>query len=103
MFRPVAFALTAGLVATSGYAQDKTAEVDRIFNWVKPGMPGCVAAASQDGKLMVNRAYGLADPDTFQRGAQTVRFRRDQAGKVIALDLMNPALRKITFTRLSDR
>jgi CubicO group peptidase (beta-lactamase class C family) len=35
--------------------------VDKIFGWVKPGMPGFVAAASQDGKLMVNRAYGLAD------------------------------------------
>jgi CubicO group peptidase (beta-lactamase class C family) len=41
--------------------QDKAAEIDKIFSWVKPGMPGCVAAASQDGKLMVNRAYGLAD------------------------------------------
>jgi CubicO group peptidase (beta-lactamase class C family) len=53
--------ITAWLVATSAHAQDKTAEVDKIFSWVKPGMPGCVAAASQDGKLMVNRAYGLAD------------------------------------------
>jgi cell envelope opacity-associated protein A len=34
---------------------------------------------------------------------QTVRFRRDQAGKVIALELTNPALRSITFTRVSDR
>src|SRR5687768_197388 len=49
------------LLTTSASAQDKTAEVDKIFSWVKPGMPGCVAAASQDGKLTVNRAYGLAD------------------------------------------
>jgi CubicO group peptidase (beta-lactamase class C family) len=41
--------------------QDKAGEIDKIFSWVKPGMPGCVAAASQDGKLTVNRAYGLAD------------------------------------------
>jgi CubicO group peptidase (beta-lactamase class C family) len=54
-------AVTAVLVATAAHAQDKTAEVDKIFSWVKPEMPGCVAAASQDGKLMVNRAYGLAD------------------------------------------
>jgi CubicO group peptidase (beta-lactamase class C family) len=42
-------------------APDKTAEIDKIFSWVKPGMPGCVAAASQAGKLAVNGAYGLAD------------------------------------------
>jgi CubicO group peptidase (beta-lactamase class C family) len=57
------FILVALLVSTPPYAQDKAAEVDKIFSWVKPGMPGCVAAASQDGKLMVNRAYGLADLD----------------------------------------
>ena len=53
--------LASLLIATPAYAQDKTAEVDKIFSWVKPGMPGCLAAASQDGKLVVNRAYGLAD------------------------------------------
>lgn len=41
--------------------QDKSGEIDRIFAWVTPNMPGCVAAASQDGKIVVNRAYGLAD------------------------------------------
>ena len=51
-----------GLAPPQGaVAQDKTSEIDKIFAWVKPGMPGCVAAASQNGKLMVNRAYGLAD------------------------------------------
>jgi CubicO group peptidase (beta-lactamase class C family) len=57
----IAFILAALLAATPALAQDKTAEVDKIFSWVKPGMPGCLAAASQDGKLVVNRAYGLAD------------------------------------------
>lgn len=55
------FLLTALLAAAPAFAQDKTAEVDKIFSWVKPGMPGCVAAASLDGKPVVNRAYGLAD------------------------------------------
>ena len=32
----------------------------------------------------------------------TVRFRRDKAGKVVALDLSNPVLRNIKFTRLSE-
>lgn len=49
------------LFAASANGQDRTAELDKIFGWVKPGMPGCVAAASEDGKLALNRAYGLAD------------------------------------------
>ena len=49
------------LAAQSADAQHKTAELDKIFSWVKPGMPGCVAGASQGGTLVVNRAYGLAD------------------------------------------
>lgn len=54
--------LLLGLVAAaSAHAQDKTASIDRIFSWVKPGSPGCVAAASHNGALVVNRAYGLAD------------------------------------------
>jgi hypothetical protein len=43
------------------------------------------------------------DRDTFQFSRVTVRFRRDKAGKVVALDYSNPALRHIEFTRLSDR
>jgi CubicO group peptidase (beta-lactamase class C family) len=42
-------------------AQDKTAAIDRIFSWATPATPGCAVAASQDGRLVVNRAYGLAD------------------------------------------
>lgn len=54
--------LLLGLVAAApAHAQDKTASIDRIFSWVKPGSPGCVAAASHNGALVVNRAYGLAD------------------------------------------
>jgi CubicO group peptidase (beta-lactamase class C family) len=53
--------VAAVLVAPPAYAQDKTTEIDKIFSWVKPGTPGCAVAASQHGKLIVNRAYGLAD------------------------------------------
>ncbi|NJM25632.1 MAG: hypothetical protein HC859_09210 [Bacteroidia bacterium] len=45
----------------AAYAQDKTSEVDKIFSWATPATPGCVCAVSQNGKLVVNRAYGLAD------------------------------------------
>lgn len=47
--------------ATTASAQDKTTEIDKIFNWVAPDGPGCVVAALQHGKIVVNRAYGLAD------------------------------------------
>src|SRR5688500_298865 len=59
--RTPAFVLATLFAVGPAHAQYKPVEVDKIFSWVKPGMPGCVAAASQDGKLMVNRAYGLAD------------------------------------------
>lgn len=49
------------LAGTPVYAQDKTAEVDKIFSWAKPDAPGCVVAASQNGKLVLSRAYGSAD------------------------------------------
>ncbi|HYP01818.1 MAG TPA: serine hydrolase domain-containing protein, partial [Pyrinomonadaceae bacterium] len=49
------------LVGTTAYAQDKTGEIDKIFNSVKPDAPGCSVAVSQGGKLVVNRAYGSAD------------------------------------------
>jgi hypothetical protein len=41
--------------------------------------------------------------DTFQLGRVILRFRRDKAGKVVALDYSNPVVRNIKFTRLSDR
>jgi CubicO group peptidase (beta-lactamase class C family) len=46
---------------TPAYSQDKTSEIDKIFSWATPATPGCVCAVSQNGKLVVNRAYGLAD------------------------------------------
>jgi hypothetical protein len=32
-----------------------------------------------------------------------MRFRRDRAGMVVGLDFSNPVLRKVKFTRLSNR
>lgn len=53
--------VAALLIATPAFAQDKTAEIDKIFNWTKPNEPGCAVAASQNGKVVVNKAYGSAD------------------------------------------
>ncbi|MDQ3683908.1 MAG: serine hydrolase [Bacteroidota bacterium] len=49
------------VVSTTTYAQDKMNEIDKIFSWATPATPGCVCAVSQNGKVIVNRAYGLAD------------------------------------------
>ena len=43
------------------YAQDKTAEIDKIFSWAKPNEPGCAVAVLKDGKQLASRAYGSAD------------------------------------------
>ncbi len=61
MFRPVLFVVTALLLGTPVYAQDKTSEIDKIFSWATAATPGCAVAVSQHGKVVVNRAYGLAD------------------------------------------
>jgi hypothetical protein len=58
------------LVGTPASAQDKTSEIDKIFGWATPDTPGCAVAVSQDGKLIVNRAYGLAD---LERGVPLTR------------------------------
>lgn len=42
------------------------------------------------------------DPDTYQSGNITMRFRRDAAGKVVGLDFSNPVFRNVKFTRTSD-
>ena len=41
------------------------------------------------------------DRDTFQVSRVTVRFQRDKAGKIVALDYSNPLLRSVKFTRLT--
>lgn len=46
--------------------------------------------------------FAPVDPDVFQAGPTTIRFRRDAAGKVISLDLNSPALRNAHFPQRSD-
>ena len=43
------------------------------------------------------------DRDTFQWRRMTVRFHRDENGKVVGFHYSNPLLRNIKFTRPSDR
>ena len=42
-------------------AQGKISDIDQLFNWVTPEMPGCAVAVAQNGEVVVNRAYGLAN------------------------------------------
>lgn len=63
MFRPIVLAALALLLGTSAYAQDGNTEIDELFSWVTPEMPGCAVAVSRNGEVVVNRAYGLADLD----------------------------------------
>ena len=61
IFAPFLLLCAVMVLFAQAYAQDRSIEVDKIFNWVKPGEPGCAVALSQNGKLVVNKAYGLAD------------------------------------------
>jgi len=55
-----AIALIA-FIHTSTYAQDKASEIDQLFSCATSETPGCAVAVSQNGKPVVNRAYGSAD------------------------------------------
>src|SRR5918997_4327158 len=61
MFRLVSFVFAALLLVTPAYAQDKTGDVDKIFSFATAETPGCAVGVSQNGKGLVNRAYGLAN------------------------------------------
>ncbi len=61
MFRLISFVVIALIVGTPAYAQDRTGEIDKIFSFATAETPGCAAGVSQNGKVVVNRAYGLAN------------------------------------------
>jgi len=64
MFRPVLFLGIALLLGAPAHAQHAPDEIDELFSWVTPGMPGCAVAVSRNGEVLVNRAYGLANLET---------------------------------------
>ena len=61
MFRLVSLVVAALLVGPPAYAQDKAGEIDKIFSFATAETPGCAVGVSQNGKVVVNRAYGLAN------------------------------------------
>jgi CubicO group peptidase (beta-lactamase class C family) len=58
---PAAAAAAVLLLARPVLGQDRTAEVDKIFRVASPDTPGCAVGVSQRGRVVLNRAYGLAD------------------------------------------
>lgn len=73
--------LTAVVLAPQVSTDDLVSRIDGIFGWVTPASPGCTIAAAQDGRSVVNRAYGLADlerkiplePDSMLDAASVVK------------------------------
>jgi len=60
----VRFIAAAGLLAAAPlYAQDKIVRVDSIFSFASTLTPGCAAGVTQQGKLILDKYYGLADVD----------------------------------------
>src|SRR5688500_15253953 len=59
-----AVALTCGTCGTAALAQDRAAQIDRIFNFATAESPGCAVGVSQRGTVAVNRASGLANVET---------------------------------------
>lgn len=74
MRRYAALVVGASLAASTASAQDRTAEVDRIFSAVTPSAPGCAVGASQNGTTVVNRSYGLADVGSATPISDRTRF-----------------------------
>jgi CubicO group peptidase (beta-lactamase class C family) len=93
------FAPTAAdLQAFAGrYASDETGSAFRMV----PGKDGLVAHL--EGSSGKGSEIRPVYRDTFQAGRVTLRFRRDNAGKVVAFDYSNPVVRNVRFTRQSDR
>ena len=64
------------LVAALARAEDRSAEVDKIFSDITPTSPGCACAVLQDGKVTARKAgdaiVEVRDPDTGIAGTVEV-------------------------------
>lgn len=61
MLRQISLAAAALTFSTAALAQDKTAQIDGIFSFATAETPGCAVGVSQNGTVVANRAYGLAN------------------------------------------
>lgn len=74
MFRPVALAALAALFPMPLSAQDRTTTMDGIFSFATSTTPGCAVGVSQSGRVVVNRAYGLANVERQAPLTERSRF-----------------------------
>ena len=65
---------------------------------IAPGQNGLAARLEHDPERTLQVRPGFRD--AFQIGNVTLRFQRDAAGNVVALDYANPLLRGVRLTRL---
>lgn len=72
--RTVSLAATALILGAPAHAQDRTRAIDSIFSFATAQTPGCAVGVSQRGRVIVNRAYGLADVDRHAPLGQGSRF-----------------------------
>lgn len=72
--RTVSLAAAALLVGAPAHAQDRTRAIDSIFSFATAETPGCAVGVSQRGRVIANRAYGLADVDRHAPLGQGSRF-----------------------------
>jgi CubicO group peptidase (beta-lactamase class C family) len=68
---------------------------------MSPGKDGLKGRANDSSAALPE--FKPVAPDTFQLAGVILRFRRDKAGKVVALDYSNPVVRNVTFTRQGER
>jgi hypothetical protein len=78
-------------------------ESDELLAFLEltPGKQGLMSRLN--GTRPLPQELRPVDRDTFQMGSATVRFVRDSAGKVIALDFHSPVFRNVRFTRAGAR
>lgn len=79
MYQVLSFLIVLICLTAPVLTQEKSAEVDKIFSAFKPGEPGCSVAFSQNGKIVINQAYGAAD---LERGVAITPATVFDAGSV---------------------
>ena len=76
----LATAVAAAVLAFSASADDVTKRVDEVFkDWSHSDAPGCALAVTQDGNIVFERGYGMADLE------QGVAIRPDTVFNIASL------------------
>ena len=78
------------LAVTPAYAQDKTAEIDKIFSALKPDEPGCSVALSHNGKAGRQPRLRLGRPRARRSDQPEHDLRCRLGGKAVRCGLGPP-------------